>query len=244
MRLLLTSATSDLGASLVRLLGSDHDLTLTDLPAHAEGNAGVTGCELGDDEATDRLVDGIDAIVHIGYGGHFAGPSDLLDMHTRCTYNLLFAAREAGVPRFVNLSTLRLLADYPPHLTVTENWRPLPEVEPLILGAHLCEFVCREFGREGGIKIANLRLGFPLVKGDTGAATASGESAALAEDDLRVAINAALVADLAAGAESAQSPAPLSFRTIHVQSPIPEPRFLLNGAASVLGLWERQGSAR
>ncbi|MCH8234577.1 MAG: NAD(P)-dependent oxidoreductase [Chloroflexi bacterium] len=243
MRLLLTSATSDMGRSVAGLLASDHDLTLTDLTPHAEGNPDVIACDLDDDEATDHLVEGIDAIVHIGYGGHFAAATDLLDVHTRCTYNLLTAARAAGVPRLINLSTLRLLAGYPPHLTVTENWRPIPEVEPLMLAAHLCEYVCREFGREGGIKIANLRLGFPLIEGGTEAAAASGESAALAEDDLRAAINAALVADLTNGAQSANSPAPASFRTVHVQSPIPDARFLLNGAKSVLGLWEGRGAA-
>ena len=243
LKLLLTSATSDLGRSVAGLLAPDHDIVLTDLPAHAEGVSGVTGCDLGDDDATDRLVEGIDAIVHVGYGGHFAAASALLDLYTRCTYNLLTAARSGGVGRFINLSTLRLMDDYPPHLTVTENWRPMPEVEPLILSAHLCEYVCREFGREGGIKIANLRLGFPLIEGDTEAAAASGESAALAEDDLRVALNAALVVDLTAGAQSENSPAPASFRTVHVQSPIPDARFLLKGAASVLGLWEGQGAA-
>jgi len=243
LRLLLTSATSELGRSVAELLAPHHDLVLTDLAGHADGNADVVGCDLSDDDSTDLLVEGRDAIVHIGHGGHFASASDLLDVHTRCTYNLLTAARTAGVGRFVNLSTLRLLDDYPENLAVTENWRPTPGVEPVILSAHLCEFVCREFGREGGIKIANLRLGFPLIDGDTSAAANSGESAALSSDDLATAINAALIADLGANAQSTDAPYPVSFRTIHVQSPIPNGRFLLKRAASILGLWEGQGAA-
>jgi len=239
----LTSATSDLGRTVAALLATDHDLVPTDLSTHTDGNTDVTACDLGDDDSTDRLVNGIDGIVHIGYGGHFASASELLDVHTRCTYNLLTAARSAGVSRFINLSTLRLLDDYPEHLTVTENWRSTPGVEPVILSAHLAEYVCREFGREGGIKIANLRLGFPLVEGDTAAAAGSGHSAALAGDDLRVAINAALTADLGVNAQSTDTPHPVSFRTIHVQSPISGGRFLLKGAASILGLWEGQGAA-
>ncbi|MDP6823961.1 MAG: NAD-dependent epimerase/dehydratase family protein [Dehalococcoidia bacterium] len=239
----MTSATSGLGRTVAALLGPDHDLVLTDLTTHTGGSTNVTACDLGDDDSTDRLVDGIDAIVHIGYGGHFASASELLDVHTRCTYNLLTAARSAGVGRFVNLSTLRLLDDYPEYLTVTENWRSTPGVEPVILSAHLTEYVCREFGREGGIKIANLRLGFPLVEGDTAAAAGSGDSAALASDDLSAAISAALTADLGANAQSTDAPHPVSFRTIHVQSPIPGGRFLLKGAASILGLWEGQGVA-
>ncbi len=243
MRLLLTSATSELGRSVAEILAPHHDLVLTDLTGHADGETDIVACDLGHDESTDRLVEGVDIIVHIGHGGHFASASDLLDMHTRCTYNLLTAARSAGVDRFVNLSTLRLLDDYPENLTVTENWRPTPGVEPVILSAHLCEYVCREFGREGGIKIANLRLGFPLVDGDTTAAVNSGESAALASDDLAAAIKAALIADLGANAQSTDAPHPVSFRTIHVQSPIPNGRFLLKRAASILGLWEGQGAA-
>ena len=243
MRLLLTSAASELGRTVAGLLAPLHDLVLTDLAIHADGDADIVACDLGDDDSTDRLVEGIGAIVHIGHGGHFASASDLLDVHTRCTYNLLTAARSAGVGRFVNLSTLRLLDDYPENLTVTENWRPTPGVEPVILSAHLCEFVCREFGREGGIKIANLRLGFPIVEGDTSAAASSGETAALAGDDLATAINAALIADLGARSQSTDAPQPVSFRTIHVQSPIPNGRFLLKRAASILGLWEGQGAA-
>ena len=246
MRLLLTMATSDLGRSVADLLAPDHELVFTDLSQHAEGHADVIASDLGDDESTDALVKGIDAIVHVGHGGHFASASDLLDILTRGTYNLLMAARSAGVGRFINLSTLRLLAEYPEHLTVTENWRPTPGVEPVILSSHLCEYVCREFGREGGIKIANLRLGFPIVDGDTAAAAASGESAALAGDDLATAINAALTADLGLNAQSTDAPHPVSFRTVHVQSPIPNGRFLLKGAASILGLWglrEGQGVA-
>ncbi len=243
MRLLLTSATSEFGRTVADLLSGDHEMVLTDQTRHAEGHPDVVACDLGDDDSTDRLVAGIDAIVHIGHGGHFSSASDLLDVNTRCTYNLLTAVRNAGINRVVNLSTLRLLDDYPEHLTVTENWRPTPGVEPVILSAHLNEYVCREFGREGGIKISTLRLGFPLVAGNTAAAAASGESAALAGDDLLTAINAALTADLGVNAQSTDAPHPVSFRTVHVQSPFENGRFLLKGAASILGLWEGQGVA-
>ena len=94
-----------------------------------------------------------------------------------------------------------------------------------------------------GIKIANLRLGFPIVSGDTAAAQASGESAALATDDLLTAINAALTKDLGTNAQSTDDPHPVSFRTIHVQSPFDQGRFLLKGANSILGIWNKQGVA-
>ena len=243
LRLLLTSAASEFGETVAGLLSKDHELVLTDISTHAQGRTDIVECNLEDDDSTDRLVSGVDGIVHIGHGGHFAYASELLDTSTRRTYNMLSAARSEGVGRVVNLSSLRLLEDYPEHLTVTENWRPLPGVEPVILSTHLNEYVCREFGREGGIKIANLRLGFPIVLGDTAAAQASGESAALATDDLLTAINAALTKDLGTNAQSTDDPHPVSFRTIHVQSPFDQGRFLLKGANSILGIWNKQGVA-
>ena len=95
MRLLLTSATSEFGRTVADLLSGDHEMVLTDQTRHAEGHPDVVACDLGDDDSTDRLVAGIDAIVHIGHGGHFSSASDLLDVNTRCTYNLLTAVRDA-----------------------------------------------------------------------------------------------------------------------------------------------------
>ena len=242
MRVLITAASSRLSRELSAALSRDNDVLLTDR-SEVPTDQRFVSCDLGHDRATNDLVRGMDAIVHSIESVPGASAATRLDVAMRCTYNLLTAARSAGVGRFVNLSTLRLLDDYPENLTVTENWRPTPGVEPVILSAHLCEFVCREFGREGGIKIANLRLGFPIVEGDTSAAASSGETAALAGDDLATAINAALIADLGARSQSTDAPQSVSFRTIHVQSPIPNGRFLLKRAASILGLWEGQGAA-
>ena len=49
-----------------------------------------------------------------------------IDLMTRCTYNLLWAAAEEKVPRVVLLSTLDLMTGYDPKYTVSENWLPLP----------------------------------------------------------------------------------------------------------------------
>ncbi len=223
MNILITQGKSSLAAALADHLSASHTVRLTDL-AGAGGDTGVFGCSLDHDEATDDIVRGIDAIVHIGYNAVESGdPSELLDYHTRGTYNLLTAAAEAGVSRCIYLSTLRLLEDYEENLTVTEKWRSLPPSEdPLLLSCHLGEIVCKEFARDGLIDVVTLRLGFPLVDGDRQAAVESGESAAVSQDDVFTVVERSLTADIA------------RWQDIHVQSPVPRQRFLMHAASEVL----------
>ena len=109
MNILITQGKSSLAAALVSRLSASHTVRLTDVDGSA-GDAAITQCDLGHDGATDDLVSGIDAIIHIGYNAVDSGdPSELIDYHTRCTYNLLTAASGTGVARCIYLSTLRLL---------------------------------------------------------------------------------------------------------------------------------------
>ena len=223
MNILITQGKSSLAAALAGRLSASHTVRLTDVDGSA-GDAAITQCDLGHDSATDELVSGIDAIIHIGYNAVDSGdPSELIDYHTRRTYNLLTAASEADVARCVYLSTLRLLEDYEENLTVTEKWRSLPPAEdPLLLACHLGEIVCKEFARDGLITVATLRLGFPLICGDRQAAVESGETAAVSIDDIATVVEKAITADIA------------RWQDIHVQSPVPRQRYLMHAASEVL----------
>ena len=54
--------------------------------------------DLGHDEATDALVQGVDAIVHLAYAPRpNDGENEWLDINSRRHYNLLLAASEADV---------------------------------------------------------------------------------------------------------------------------------------------------
>ena len=213
MKLLVTSATSELGRTVAAALSEGNEVRLTDLPDRASNDPNVTPSELGHGDDTDELVRGLDAVVHIGHGGHRGEAASLIDYQTRCTYNLLMACVNVGVPRAFYLSTMRLLDDYEPHLTVTERWKSLPDTEPDILAAHLGEYVTREFAREEPISTAVLRLGFPIVAGSRHEAVSCGEPAAFATEDLALALRAALQADLP------------KWQVIHLQSPLPDARF-------------------
>jgi len=159
MKLLLTGASSDLGRLLAEDLRRDHDLRLTD-PAELVTDLDFVRSDLGHDESIGALVAGVHAIIHTGYVP--SGPESAnqwLDANTRCTYNLLLAAADAGVSRVLYLSTLDMFRAYDVDLAVAEDWRPRPSLEADELGPYMGEFVAREFAHSGELEVVVLRLG-------------------------------------------------------------------------------------
>ena len=64
MNILITSAASDLAQGLASALSGEHQIRLTDL-IDVETDFEFVRSNLGHDEATNNLVQGIDAIVHV-----------------------------------------------------------------------------------------------------------------------------------------------------------------------------------
>ena len=183
-------------------------------------------CDLGHDEATDRLVAGVDVLIHLAasYSEYAESTIDnseisanrLIDYQTRCTYNLLLAASQAGVPRCVYASSLRLFAGCEDDWAIDEQWRPRPTTGSPVLAQHLGEFVCREFAREGRIAITCLRLGI-LGQPDDNAAQPPGPTW-LARKDAVQAFQCALA-----------TPA-VPWAVYHIQSEFPGARFTVDKA--------------
>ena len=176
---------------------------------------------LGHDEATNELVRGMDAIIHIA-----EVPPELLaeaddpdnyaiDYQTRCTYNLLMAASAEGVKRFIYASTLRLFEQHGEDWTVAESWRPRPSVDSFVLSKHLGEFTCREFARERKLNVTCLRLG-NLVTAET-AATTEYDSMWLEMNDAVAAFQGALTSSS-------------RWDIYHIQSEFPGARFSVRTA--------------
>ena len=69
MNILITQGKSSLAAALAGRLSADHSVRLTDV----DDGDGVSQCGLGHDSATDDLVQGVDAIIHIGYNAVDSG---------------------------------------------------------------------------------------------------------------------------------------------------------------------------
>ena len=158
MKLLLTTARNRLVQHLAQDLAVRHQVVLTDtLPVRSRHP--FVPCNLNHDTETRRLVEGMEAIIWTGWTDPAEDVSLRMDRQTRCLYNLLRAAWEAGVPRVVQLSSLGVMDRYPAGLRVTERWLPWPAEEPPTLTYRLGEIVCREFAREGKLKAVCLRLG-------------------------------------------------------------------------------------
>lgn len=219
MNVLITSAASATAQIVANALGNAHTLRLTDLPENAKGT--ILGNELDHESETDNLMAGIDAVVNIGYQGQSGSPQHLMDYATRRMYNLLQAASDAGVSRYINISTLRLYEGHAENLVVTERWRTNPPADDLdLLSAHMAEYVCKEFARDRLIQVVNLRLGWPFV-GDSSARP--NDTAAVSHGMIGAAVEEAL-----ANQDLGQ------WQDIHIQSRADHQRFITNTAARLL----------
>ena len=230
MRVLITAAGLEIPARLATTLNSKHQIRLTDREEVETGLEFVSS-DLGHDETTNELVHGMDAVIHWGQVDPRLSLPEQLDYQTRCTYNLIYAASNEGVARFVHLSTLSVMGKYDEDLEVTEKFRPLPTTEPDVLGAHLGEYVCREFTREGRIDVVCLRLGEISGNGEAVVGTS-----ALHFDDAANAVELALNWDYTRERIPTfeRPPAATGWGLFHIQSLVPDARYSTNSAQQYL----------
>lgn len=218
--LLITSGGSRLAQSLAAGLKETYPIRLTDRVPVRTGHEFVE-CALGHDSATNLAVRGVEAIVHVAEPPPEETPGQQIDFLTRCTYNLLWAAAEEGVPRVVFLSTLELMTGYDPNFTVSETWRSRPPAEPKALAKHLGEYTSREFAREGRISVVVLRLG-KVVRAEEVQGQPF-DPLWVEERDVVHAVSCALTAKLG------------KFQVFHIQPDSPRARFSVRRAKATLG---------
>ena len=214
MKVLITSAGTALAQALAEDLSRQHEVTLTDV-SDVTTEFPFRQCELGHEGETESLVDGMDAVVHVAElpQGQQSDEREI-DFQTRCTYNLMVAAREKHVGHVVYLSSLSLFETCDPNWNVTEQWAPRPSTDAGPLGKYLGEFTCREFAREHSVRVTCLRLGEVGGAGDT----------ALSVKDAVRAIASALKIE-----------GPM-WRVLHVQSEVENARFPIGQAKEALGI--------
>jgi nucleoside-diphosphate-sugar epimerase len=218
--ILITSGAAKLAQALAAGLKETYSIRLTERAPVGTTHEFIESA-LGHDPATNNLVRGVEAIVHVAEPLPNDNAEQQIDLMTRCTYNLLWAAAEEKIPRVVLLSTLELMTAYDPKFTVTESWRPLPSSAPAVLSKHLGEYTSREFAREGKTQIVVLRLGKVVradeVKGQTP------DPLWVEERDVVQAVAGALTARLN------------SWQIFHIEQASPQARFSVRRAQSALG---------
>ena len=232
MRVLVTNGSTPLSRIVAGSLAGEHDVRLTGRSPIEDAPDGVevVDSDLGHDDATNDLVRGMDAIVHSVEPDPDASVSDRLDAAMRCTYNLLTAAADEGVPRLVYLSSLSVMGGHAEDHTVSERWRPRPETDVSALCYHFGEYVCREFGRAARVDVVCLRLGDLVEQGAT--ATTS----ALYPRDAIQAVEKALALGDAETEPVYQDPVIRpTWSVFHIQSAVPNARYTLSASEEFLG---------
>jgi uronate dehydrogenase len=114
-KILITGAAGDVGSRLTTLLKDTYRLRLSDIrtPAGLAPDADFIPADLADKAAIERVVAGVDGIVHLG-GFSVEGPWDtILNSNIIGCYNLFEAARLAKVQRIVFASSNHAVGFYP-----------------------------------------------------------------------------------------------------------------------------------
>ena len=215
MNILLTNPSSRLSRELAQHLGSSHEVELSAGP-------------FGHEEPTDALVRGKNVIIHSLKEDNSVGEVERLDEAMRQTYNLLWAAVEHKVEKFLFLGSLSTMSSYDPDFLVNEKWKPVPTTDINTLSCHMSEFVCREFGREKNIDVRCLRMG--ELYWDESISCPSG----LLGDDAIQAVEKVLTKDMCSSWPGSFLIPPTTWHVFHIQSSTPEPRFSTQKAQDLL----------
>jgi uronate dehydrogenase len=160
-RLLLTGAAGNLGKQLRGALAQWADtVRITDVApldavaAHEEASV----VDLADRAAVDALLEGVDAVIHLGGISVDAPFDDLIEANIRGTYNLYAAAQRHGVKRVVFASSNHAIGFHP----VTEVLdADSPQRPDSLYGVTKCfgEALSRYYYDRFGIETVCLRIG-------------------------------------------------------------------------------------
>jgi len=164
MRVLVVGAAGRVGRTVSQVLAQEHEVIAADIqPLDAPG---AVRMDILDIPAVQEAVSQADAVVHLAIadGAPATGretPEECaaaLQVHAIGTYNLLRAAVDHGLKRFVYASSVSSVAGYPPHIMIGPEHRHLGGA---LYGTSkgFGEELCRMFGVRGSLSVAVLRLG-------------------------------------------------------------------------------------
>lgn len=160
-RLLITGAAGRLGSQLrTDLRGIAQTIRATDLRGLAPAGDAEEVCEadLADTPSVQRLVDGVDAIVHFGAVMPQAPWEAVLQANIVGSFNLFEAARQAGVKRIVFASSHHAIGMYERTQALDSHSPPRPG-NLYGLSKAFGENLARMYHDKHGIEVACLRIG-------------------------------------------------------------------------------------
>jgi uronate dehydrogenase len=161
-RVLLTGAAGRIGSSLRAGLRDElEELRLTDLRAPEPRPVApetFLAADLTDADAVARAVDGVEAVIHLGGVPSEAGFDQLLGPNVVGSFNVLDAARRAGVRRVVYASSNHVTGFYPVDERLNGAEPPRPDG---LYGATKAfgEALARMYSDRFGLEVICVRIG-------------------------------------------------------------------------------------
>lgn len=169
--ILITGASGFIGSRLVRALRSER-VVLRTLSRVAIDGEDSLAADLSDKKGLVRACSGVSCIFHCaGYAHAFTSllhSDDVLywRVNFEGTQNLLAAAAQAGVRYFVNLSSVKAMAD-PGEMCAGEEFPGEPETA-YGKSKRAAEEVAVSIGKQSGMHVVNLRLAMVYGAGGRG----------------------------------------------------------------------------
>ncbi|HXV32335.1 MAG TPA: NAD(P)-dependent oxidoreductase [Sinorhizobium sp.] len=160
-RLLVTGASGGLGRyAREGLKGYARVLRVSDIADMGAADEGeeVVQCDLADRAAVNALVEGCDAILHLGAISVEASFDALLQANFLGTYNLYDAARKAGVKRILFASSNHVIGFHPVGEILDDKAERRPDS---LYGVSKCfgEDLSRLYFEKFGLETACIRIG-------------------------------------------------------------------------------------
>jgi uronate dehydrogenase len=160
-RILLTGAGGNLGRQLRTPMRQWANVVrLTDIVEFGAPGPGeeVTAADLRDKAAVNALLEGVDAVVHLGGISVEAPFADLLEANIRGVHHLYSAAQKAGVKRIVFASSNHVTGFYPTNQVIDTEAPMRPDC---LYGVTKCfgEALSRYYFDRFGLETVCLRIG-------------------------------------------------------------------------------------
>ena len=172
MNILITGAAGLIGRKLICALEREHALRLGDVTPI--GDPRWLPLDITRPEEVRAAMHGVEAVVHLaiasGHEGEFeddAFNQQRFDVNVKGTWNVLEAARRAGVRRFVNTSSLRVVWGYPGSEWVSADAPPRP-VGTYAVTKYLGEVLCEQSAATSDLEIVCLRIAKPIDLAEPG----------------------------------------------------------------------------
>ena len=166
MRILITGAAGYVGRYFSQHWQTDDELVLGDIHPNPD-DARCIPLDITDPAQTRAAMQGIDAVVHLAKQAD-EGPMEgdelnnrRFDVNLKGSFNLLEAARDAGVKRFIFTSTIMTVLGYQAPEWVASDAAPRP-VGSYALTKQLGEVMCAHYAQQHGMSIVCLRIPKPI----------------------------------------------------------------------------------